>query len=125
MSACQHSLGRSATNRFNELFGRFWGWRVTKPRALSTRKMVETDGDTRVALRQVVVDGRRTGVEAVVGQRLVHGHDLVLVEVGDPGRGRLRPPRPWLQSGGSFEAVAAQQLEEPARHSRRGPPPTP
>ena len=44
MSACQVSLGRSATKRLNELFGRFWGERVTNPLALSTRKTVETDG---------------------------------------------------------------------------------
>ncbi len=43
-SACQHSLGKSASKRMKELFGRLWGWAVTKPRAFSTRQMVEVDG---------------------------------------------------------------------------------
>ncbi len=81
---------------------------------MRTRKIVEIDGGGLVALRQVEVDRGRTGIESVVGQRLVQGHDLVLVDIGDAGRGPMRPPGPWAEAGGSFEAVAAQQLEEPA-----------
>ena len=44
VSACQHSLGSSAWNRRQELRGRLWGWGVTKPRRLSTRQMVATEG---------------------------------------------------------------------------------
>jgi hypothetical protein len=43
-SACQHSLGNSAANRTQELLGRLCGWGVTKPRARSTRQIVDTDG---------------------------------------------------------------------------------
>lgn len=46
MSACQRSFGIAASNRMNELFGRFCGWGVTKPRRESTRQMVATDGET-------------------------------------------------------------------------------
>ena len=49
-SACQHSLGNSATKRFHELLGRLWGSGVTKPRATSTRQMVETEGTSRPGL---------------------------------------------------------------------------
>jgi hypothetical protein len=45
-SACEHSLGKSASNRMNELLGRLWGWGVTNPLAFSTRQMVGTDGTT-------------------------------------------------------------------------------
>ena len=47
MSSCQHSLGKSATKRVHELLGRLWGSGVTKPRALSTRQMVDVDGTVR------------------------------------------------------------------------------
>jgi hypothetical protein len=73
------------------------------------------------ALRQVVVDGRRTGIKSVVGQLLVQGHDLVLEEVGNTGRGPMRPQGTWLEAGGSFEAVATQELEEPAGTHLMGP----
>ena len=76
--------------------------------------MVEIDGGGAVALRQVEVDGGGPRIEPVVGERLVHRHDLVLVEVGDAGRGPVRPPRPRFEPGGPLEAVAAEQLEEPA-----------
>jgi hypothetical protein len=107
-------LGTSATNVLNELLGRFFGERATKPRALSTRKMVEIDGGA-VTLRQVEVDGGGPGMDSVVSERLVHRDDLVLVDVGDPDRGPVRPPGAWLEAGGSLEAVVPEQLEEPAR----------
>jgi hypothetical protein len=37
ISACHHSLGRSAQKRMYELLGRLRGSGVTKPRTLSTR----------------------------------------------------------------------------------------
>ena len=46
MSHCQHSLGRSASKRLYELLGRLCGWAFTKPLALSTRQMVDTEGTT-------------------------------------------------------------------------------
>jgi hypothetical protein len=44
VSACQHSLGSSAWKRRQELFGRFWGSGLIKPRRDSTRQIVATDG---------------------------------------------------------------------------------
>ena len=45
MSACHRSFGMSAANRTNELFGRFCGCGVTKPRRVSTRQIVATEGE--------------------------------------------------------------------------------
>src|ERR1035441_5213685 len=61
------------------------------------------------------MDRGRTGIESVVGQRLVHSDDLILVDISDSGRGPVWSPRARLETGGSFEAVAAEQVEEPAR----------
>jgi len=44
MSACQRSFGIWASNRQNELLGRFWGWGVTKPRRERARQIVATEG---------------------------------------------------------------------------------
>lgn len=68
-----------------------------------------------VALRQVVVDRRRTRVEPVVGQRLVQGHDLVSPHVRNPGRATMGSPAPRLETGRALQAVAGQELEEPSR----------
>jgi len=50
-SACRHSFGSSAWNRRHELFGRFCGCGVTKPRRDSTRQIVATDGTDRCRRR--------------------------------------------------------------------------
>ena len=73
--------------------------------------------------RHVEVDRLGPGVEAGVGQLLSDAHDLVLVEVGDPRRTRSWAAATGLEPGLTLEAVAAQQLVEPALGSRRGRPP--
>ena len=67
-----------------------------------------------MTLGQVVVDGLGPGVEAVAGQLLVQGHDLVPEPVGDLGGGPMGPPGAGGQTLGPLEAIATQQLEEPA-----------
>ena len=64
--------------------------------------------------RHVEVDRLGSGIEAGSGQLFSDPHDLVLVEVGNARRARLGPPRAWLETLRTFEAVAPQQLEEPA-----------
>jgi hypothetical protein len=44
-------LGQLGGKRRQELFGRFWGWRVMKPRRDRTRQMVATDGTARLRRR--------------------------------------------------------------------------
>jgi hypothetical protein len=67
-----------------------------------------------VSLREVEVDGGSPRIESVIGEFLVHRHDLVLVEVGDAGRRAMGPSGAGFEPGGTLEAVAAEQLEEPA-----------
>jgi hypothetical protein len=74
-----------------------------------------------VTLAQVEVDGGRPGVEAGIGQLLAQGHDLVLVDIGDPGRRGPGTTASGLEPGGSLQSVAAEQLEEPARIHVMGP----
>ena len=54
------------------------------------------------------------GVEAVLGQLLVQGHDLVLEQVGDPGRRVAAVAANAARGPRALQAVAAQQLEQPA-----------
>ena len=44
MSACQHSLGRDASKRMNEVLGRFFGSGCTRPWSRRMRTIVEVDG---------------------------------------------------------------------------------
>jgi hypothetical protein len=48
VSACEHALGNSAWNLRHELLGRLWGRETTKPRRVSTRQIVATDGTARL-----------------------------------------------------------------------------
>jgi hypothetical protein len=50
MSACQTSLGRSASNRRHDERGRLWGCAVMNLRWASTRQMVAIDGQLPVRL---------------------------------------------------------------------------
>lgn len=68
----------------------------------------------RVALGEVVVDGLGPGVDPEVAELLSKSHDLLLIEVGNPRRRPLRPPRAWLESGVTLPSVAGEQLVEPA-----------
>ena len=43
-SICHKSLGRSHTNRFHELLGRFLGSTTTSPRRRNIRQIVASDG---------------------------------------------------------------------------------
>jgi len=64
--------------------------------------------------RHVEVDRLGSGVDAEVLELFVPAHDLVLVEIGDARRGGFGASRPRLESGRALQAIATQQLEEPA-----------
>ena len=83
---------QSASKRMKDLFGRFFGSGMTKPRRMSTRQIVETDGVGSDLLAEVPVDGVWTGVEALLGQVLADGDDRILDVIAGPPRtvcGRL------------------------------------
>jgi hypothetical protein len=90
------------------------GLRGDEPSGLQDPPNGRDRGHLGVALGEVVVDRLGPGVVAGVDELLAQRHHLVLVEVGDPRGRALRAPAPRHQPGLAFEAIAPQQLEEPA-----------
>ena len=70
--------------------------------------------DLGVALLEVIPDGLGPGVDAEVQELLSQRDDLVLVAVRSPRRAAMRPSRTCLESTRTLEAVAPEQLVEPA-----------
>ena len=79
-------VGKLGQKRFHELFGRLCGWGVTKPRARSTRQMVGTDGTLRPGLDMWKWMVAAPASKPPSSKLFAPGHDLVLVEIGDPRR---------------------------------------
>ena len=65
---------------------------MTKPRALSTRQIVEAEGARRVAAGQVNLDRLRPGVQAGARELLAQGDDVFFPPARDPGGRAVRPP---------------------------------
>lgn len=118
-SPCQHSLGKAASKRISDAWGRFAGWASTKPRRESTRQVVDAEGtsfrrcamcqaivrapasrpvSTRSLRRATISSSRSSGSDsddcggAATGRRAPRSRPL------DRGRAGARP-RPWTPRG--------------------------
>ena len=67
-----------------------------------------------MAIGQVGLDGGRPGVDTELDELFAQTDDLLLPQVGDPGRRRLRTCGAQLESGLAFPSVAGQAFVEPA-----------
>src|ERR1700757_4038263 len=114
-SACQSSLGWSATKRFQAERGRLWGWGVTNPRLCRMRQIVDTARHIRDGgvAGQMFGDGGRAGVVALFGQRLAQPHDAVFDLGADRVSMVVRASGAWLKHHRPAGVVAADQLVYP------------
>jgi hypothetical protein len=114
MSACQTSLGRSASNRRQDERGRLVGLWGDEPAA---GQDPPDGGDRRAAAGaalQVPGDGFGAGVVSCFGEFFAEGDDETLDAVGDVPRVAVRPARAGFERGFTFRLVAGDQGLDPA-----------